>query len=82
MNNGLSVFIGVMSDEKTTTGTIVDRLFEIKGVSEAFELTGSLDILVKAKSDSVTNLNKIVEQVRATDGVKSTSTYLILEERR
>jgi DNA-binding Lrp family transcriptional regulator len=78
MADGLSVFIGIVSDEKVETGAIVDGLLSVEGVVEAFELTGSFDILLRAESPSVTELNKIVEGVRATEGVTSTQTYLIL----
>lgn len=82
MENGLSVFIGIESDEKTHTSSIVTGLMEIEGVIEAYELTGSFDILIKAKSGSVTDLNNTVEKIRSTTGVKSTNTYLILEEKK
>lgn len=81
MADGLSVFIGIVSDEKVETGAIVDGLLSVGGVVEAFELTGSFDILLRAESGSVTELNKIVEGVRATEGVTSTQTYLILGHR-
>jgi DNA-binding Lrp family transcriptional regulator len=81
MGNGLSVFIGIVSDEKVETGAIVESLLAVEGVVEAFELTGSFDILLRAESPSVTELNKIVEGVRATEGVTSTQTYLILGRR-
>jgi DNA-binding Lrp family transcriptional regulator len=78
MGNGLSVFIGIVSDEKVETGAIVEKLLAVEGVVEAFELTGSFDILLRAESGSVSELNAIVEGVRATEGVTSTQTYLIL----
>lgn len=82
MKNGLNVFIGIESNEKMLTSSIVERLLQIDGVNETYELTGSFDILIKASSGSVTDLNGIVEKVRATEGVVTTSTYLILEEKR
>lgn len=82
MENKLSVFVGIVSDEKVETPVIVKHLLQIEGANEAYELTGSYDILLKINSDSVQNLNKAVESVRATNGVKSTNTYLILGEKR
>jgi hypothetical protein len=81
MAKGLSVFIGIISDEKVETGAVVDNLLGVEGVVEAFELTGSFDILLRAESASVTGLNGVVEGVRATEGVTSTQTYLILGRR-
>jgi DNA-binding Lrp family transcriptional regulator len=43
------------------------------------ELTGNLDVLVMAQSDSLHEINELVEAVRACKGVKETTTYLVLE---
>ncbi|MDD5337181.1 MAG: Lrp/AsnC ligand binding domain-containing protein [Candidatus ainarchaeum sp.] len=79
MKNGISVFIGAVTDEKVKTARIVSALKDVKGVQTIYEITGALDILILAQSDSIRDINELVEAVRACEGVKETTTYLVLE---
>ena len=79
MESGISVFIGAVTDEKVKTATIVERLRGVAGVKEIYELTGNMDVMVFAQSDSLPQINVIVEAVRACSGVMETTTYLVLE---
>ncbi|MFH0817375.1 MAG: Lrp/AsnC ligand binding domain-containing protein [Candidatus Micrarchaeota archaeon] len=79
MQSGISVFIGTVTDEKTKTSKIVERIKTIPEVKTIYELTGSLDILILAQSDSIKEINDLIEAVRACEGVKETTTYLVLE---
>jgi DNA-binding Lrp family transcriptional regulator len=79
MQNGISVFIGAVTDEKVKTAKIVASLKAVRGVRTIYELTGNMDILILAQSDSIHDINSLVEAVRACEGVKETTTYLVLE---
>jgi len=79
MENSISVFIGVVTEEKAKTSEIIKAILTIPGVKSAWELTGSLDLIVLASSQSVHSLNVVVEAVRACAGVKETTTYLVLD---
>ena len=79
MQSGISVFIGAVTDEKIKTAAIVERIRGVKGVKIIYELTGNMDVLVLAQSDSLHEINELVEAVRACEGVKETTTYLVLE---
>lgn len=79
MQNGISVFIGAVTDEKRRTSQIVSSIRKIPEVKTIYELTGSLDLLIFAQSDSIKEVNDLVESVRACEGVKETITYLVLE---
>ena len=79
MESGITVFIGAVTDEKIKTAVIVERLRGVSGVKAIYELTGNLDVMVMAQSDSLPQINGIVEAVRACSGVKETTTYLVLE---
>lgn len=80
MESGISVFIGAVTDEKVKTARIVESLKKVNGVRTIYELTGNLDVLVFAQSDSLSEINTLVEAVRACEGVKETTTYLVLEK--
>ncbi|VVC03084.1 HTH-type transcriptional regulator LysM [Candidatus Burarchaeum australiense] len=79
MERGLNVFIGVVSEEKTPTSEIVRRIARVEGVNTVYELTGNFDIMVQASSHAASELNKIIERVRACEGVVSSTTYLVLQ---
>jgi len=79
MEKGLSVFIGAVTDEKLATGEVTKRILKIGGVERVYELTGDFDVLIFARSGSVTELNRIVEAIRAAQGVISSTTYLVLD---
>jgi len=79
MQSGISVFIGAVTDEKVKTAAIVARLKGVRGVKTIYELTGNMDVMVLAQSDSLHEINELVESVRACVGVKETTTYLVLE---
>ncbi len=79
MQSGISVFIGAVTDEKVKTAKIVASLKSVRGVKTIYELTGNMDVLVLAQSDSIHDINSLVEAVRACEGVKETTTYLVLE---
>jgi len=79
MENVISVFIGATSAEKVETIETVHELLKVSGVQKVWELTGSLDLLILASSSSVAQLNLVVEAVRACKGVRSETTYLVLD---
>ena len=79
MQNGISVFIGAVTDEKVKTAKIVESLKGVKGVKTVYELTGALDLLILAQSDSLRQINELVEAVRACNGVRESTTYIVLE---
>ncbi len=79
MEKGLSVFVGAVTDEKTATADVTKRVLKINGVERVYELTGDFDVLIFARSGSVNELNRIVEAIRATQGIISSTTYLVLD---
>ena len=79
MENSISVFIGVATEEKVQTAEIIKSVLQVNGVKSAWELTGALDLLILASSASVRQLNVVVEAVRACPGVRETTTYLVLD---
>ena len=79
MQTGISVFVGAVTDEKVKTSEIVRTLRSVRGVRALYELTGALDLLIYAQSDSIHEINALVEAIRACQGVNETTTYLVLE---
>ena len=49
---------------------------------EVFELAGDTDLLVKISGENSGQINEIVDNIRAVDGVEDTKTYMVLSERK
>ena len=66
----------------TPTPTVADRLAQISGVTEVYEVTGSTDIMAFIAVDSMPMLNKVIEEIRNIPGVVETNTSIILRHVR
>jgi DNA-binding Lrp family transcriptional regulator len=60
----------------------VRKLRNFKGVLNVFEVTGDHDVTVVVKVESVPELNRVVEEIRSIDGVRETSTKIVLKRYR
>lgn len=45
---------------------------------EVFEIAGDIDLLVKISRETSEEINQVVDEIRAVDGVESTKTYMVL----
>jgi len=66
----------------TPTPTVADRLAQISGVTEVYEVTGSTDIMAFIAVDSMPMLNKVIEEIRNIPGIVETNTSIILRHVR
>jgi Lrp/AsnC family transcriptional regulator of lysine biosynthesis len=78
LKKGISIIVGIVTDEKIPTGKTVERITGIGGIEAIYEVTGDFDVFALASSGSVNALNALLEKIRATEGVVSTMTYLVL----
>ena len=62
----------------TPTPSVADKLSQINGVTEVYEVTGSTDIMAFISVDSMSLLNKVIEEIRNIPGVVNTNTSIIL----
>jgi DNA-binding Lrp family transcriptional regulator len=73
----ISAFISV----NVSTGREFEQIIsEFPDDLQVYELAGDMDMLVKVERDSSEQVNQIVDDIRAVEGVKSTQTYMILSE--
>lgn len=77
----MKVFVGIKS-EGEDIGELVQRLLGIEGVGEAYELSGTLDIMLRVDSGSASGVSSIMERIKATPGVKAATSHLVIGERR
>ncbi|AGE71238.1 2-isopropylmalate synthase [Sulfolobus acidocaldarius] len=76
----IMALISVKCDSNVYTTSVTRRIVLIEGVREVMEISGDYDILVKVEAKDSTELNQIIESIRAVKGVKSTLTSLILKK--
>ena len=72
------VELGVRVNVHTTS--IARIVKDIDGVEEVYEISGDSDIVAIVDVDDVAQLNDVIEKVRASDDVTSTTTKMILKE--
>lgn len=48
---------------------------------DIFELAGDTDLLVKVSRKNSSDINDVVDTIRAVEGVEDTKTYMVLSER-
>jgi DNA-binding Lrp family transcriptional regulator len=59
---------------------VVNRLESVKEVAEVKELYGDWDVIAKLELEKLEQLDKIItEKVRATEGIKDSSTMIVAE---
>lgn len=76
-DRGISSFISItVSTDREFDRIISDFPRDI----EVYELAGDMDMLVKAERSSSEEINEVVDEIRAVEGVESTQTYMILSE--
>ncbi len=69
------IFVNCIADRQED---IRKRIMEIEGVLEAHMTTGIYDLILKAEGESEAKLREdIIRKVRATGGVKSTTTMIV-----
>lgn len=75
--NSISAFISVnVSADRSfdaITSDFPDNL-------DVYEVAGDIDLIVKVERDTSEEVNQVVDEIRAIEGVESTQTYMVLSE--
>jgi len=61
------------------TSEVSGRLKHIKGVDSIFEITGEYDIAAIISGSNITEINRIIDELRKSSGVHDTNTVMILK---
>ncbi len=64
------------------TSEVSQRLRAIGGVEIVYEVTGEYDIATVMSGQSITEVNRAVEEIRKTKGVSNTNTMIVLNALR
>ena len=67
----------LISVEVAREKEVAQKLRELEGVSEVYEVYGSYDIIAVVEADSLEKLREIVfSRIRRTEGIRSTTTFV------
>lgn len=73
--------VEVQVETNVVGGEVADRILELPGVEEVWELAGDWDIATLANVDSTEELNDVVDGIRQIEPTRATRTRVILSER-
>ncbi len=71
--------ISLTLNSASYTTRITRKVAALDEVDQVYEITGESDILAHLETNSVQDLNEIIEEFRVMDGVKKTTTSIILK---
>ncbi len=71
-------FIGVSSDLSRTISQLERDVAAIADVQECHHVTGGFTLILKVKTESTETLERLIERIRALDGVTRTETMVVL----
>jgi len=78
----LRAFTMISVDPATPTPKVADNLIRLNGVETVYEVTGESDAIVLISAQTMPELNRCIEAIRNTPGVRDTNTTIILRSVR
>jgi DNA-binding Lrp family transcriptional regulator len=77
---GVKALTLIVIDPNVPTERVVDSLSKVGGAQVIYEITGEYDAATVIAADSITQVNKSIEEIRRIPGVMKTYTTIILRE--
>jgi len=74
----VTAFIGVVIDQPMLISDFENAVAALEGVLECHHVTGQHTLLLKAKTESTSSLEKLISQIRCIPGVARTETMVVL----
>lgn len=76
----INAMVMISVESHVYTSAVVRRLKNFKNVYNVYEITGDYDISIYVKADNTAELNNVIEELRAIQGIKQTDTRLVLKK--
>jgi 2-isopropylmalate synthase len=76
---GVEAIVSIALNSASHTTRVTRKIAALEEVDQVYEITGESDILAHLETKSIQELNEIIEEFRVMDGVRKTSTSLILK---
>jgi DNA-binding Lrp family transcriptional regulator len=79
VNHGAHAIMGITLGPRVECKKVVGQLKAI-GATAISEVTGRYDIIIDLYSQSMNDLNTIIDEIRALEGVSHTETFTVLKD--
>ena len=66
---------------RVETGRDIEKVIEELPDTEVYEVTGEYDLILEVEEESNKKINETLDKIRAVNGVETTETYMVLNER-
>ncbi len=77
---GLKAIIEVGIEVNVHTTGIANKIKQIEGVEQVYEISGDRDIVTIVDVENALKLNDVIEEIRSMKDIQNTETKLILKE--
>jgi len=57
---------------------IINKLKLFENITEIFKITGAFQLMIKIRSNNITNLNEILEKIKLIEGIYEVNSYIVL----
>ncbi len=78
LGKDVTAFIGVCTDQPRAIANLEQQVTGIGDVQECHHVTGAHTLMLKVKAENTEALERLIERVRALEGVNRTETMVVL----
>ena len=76
----IEAMVSITLNSTSHTTRVTRKVIAFDEVNQIYELTGESDILAHLRSSSIQGLNDLIEELRNIEGVKTTTTSMVLKD--
>ena len=76
----INAIVMISVESHVYISSVVRRLKSFKNVFNVYEITGDYDISIYIKAENTTELNNVIDELRAVQGIKQTDTRIVLKK--
>ena len=78
ISHGIRALTMIAVDPGVPTFEVSKKVKSLKGVEQIYEVTGEYDIVMVSHGSNIESINKVIEDIRKTNGVEKTNTIIVL----
>jgi len=76
----INAIVMIQVESHVYTSAVVRRLKSLPNIYNVYEITGDYDISIFVKAENTAELNNVIEELRAIQGIKQTDTRIVLKK--
>ena len=78
--NEIRAFILVRTQPPVSVPEVSEKMLKLEHVEAVYEVTGDYDILVVVRGETIEDVNKTIDYIRAIPGVAATNSMIVLRQ--